>query len=89
MNPGILTRKFGMMMRHQAKVVPFKPAISPSIQGSVAYNLLTDEEKAQLKAALRDATKYYKCPATDLQWMFGKGSPVRPICIRKRKRIEL
>lgn len=83
----LLVKHTGAMIR--ADNIPFVPDISPGIQGRRAYDLLTTEQKAQLKIALNNAAKVLKCSIADLEWSFGRGHPVQPIRIRKTRRIEL
>jgi len=76
----------GKMNRFKTKtdVMPPGPRISPNIQGPRALSLLTTKQKGQLKFALKDGAKEYKCGVKDLEWRFDKFG-----CIHVRKRVMI
>jgi len=82
---GILQRRTGRMIRLSGKDFPVKPVISPSMQGKAAFDMLSDEQKGQLKYALQDAAEKYSCDIKDLQWCIGRFGEIK---IRRIKRIE-
>ena len=92
--PGkILTRKAGLAMmgrmnrlKTKSDTIPPGPQVSPKIQGARALSLLSDEQRGQLKFALKDAEKEYKCGAKDLEWRFDKYGCIH---VRQRPRIEV
>ena len=86
-NKGIA--RIGMMRRMRGSHLHFDPEISPALQGRAAFGLLSDEEKGMLNYALQNEAKVQNCKVSDLQWKFGKGSPKRPLCIRKREVIKI
>lgn len=83
---GILQKHTGAMRRLKGNAFPVIPMISPGIQGQAAYDMLSKEQKGQLKTALQDAAKQLKCSVQDLQWCVGRFGEIK---VRKRKRIAL
>jgi len=84
--PLIGRNKFMGAMKVMRANKNIKPEISPGIQGSRAYELLSQEQKGMLKHALANAAEYYECKVFELQWAFGKGGALQ---IRKRKIIDI
>lgn len=88
----MVQRRIGFMKRLEAKDLPFVGRlVSPSIQGTNAWKLLSAKQKGQVNAALDDAStnptsKYYGTPRRDLQWRMDKFGAIH---IRKVSRIKV
>jgi len=74
------------MLRFKSNNLQVTPVISPKIQGNTAYNLLSEQQKGQLRYALQNAAKEYNCSIRDLQWCIGRFGEIK---IRKLQRITI
>ena len=51
-----------------ASAWPEKKRISPNLQGSAAFGLLTRKEQEHIAACILDASKVHRCSINEIEW---------------------